>query len=185
MHLGHTYSAFGHGATAIIFFLFSFFLSRSLLPVFRLSPSLLFAGDKNKNESVCERERAARFGASTAARGKHSSNFMHPPRYCATRGKRGDWGLVDFDVIRERGPLSWCTAGCGWLTFSTENLGDVSFSLWILDKKRRIHFPSLGGKEVVRKRWLGSISFVFLERFCEEIKLEFLCSLNRGSSILD
>lgn len=25
MHLGHTYSAFGHGATAIIFFLFSFF----------------------------------------------------------------------------------------------------------------------------------------------------------------
>lgn len=40
-----------------------------------------------------------------------------------------------------------------WLTdLSTENLGDVSFSLWILDKKRRIHFPSLGGKEVVRKR---------------------------------
>lgn len=76
MHLGHTYSASGHRHH---FFLFFFFIQI----VFRLFPLLLFAGDKNKNEG----ERNAGFGASTA---NTSSNFMHPPRYSATRAKRGD-----------------------------------------------------------------------------------------------
>ena len=146
MHLGHTYSAFGHGATAVIFFLSSsssssscFFLSRSLLPVFRLSP-LLFAGDKNKNERARARERekvreSARFGAS---RGKHSSNFMHPPRYCATRAVETRWLRFSGFRCNTRERSTLVMYGRLWLTDLFHWKFRRCFVL-IVDKKRRIH----------------------------------------------
>lgn len=88
MHLGHTYSAFGHGATAVIFFLsssFFFFYRDRFFQSFDSRPSSSWGIKIKMRERAREREKvreSARFGAS---RGKHSSNFMHPPRYCATR----------------------------------------------------------------------------------------------------
>lgn len=73
MHLGHTYSAFGHGATAVIFFLsssFFFFYRDRFFQSFDSRPSSSWGIKIKMRERARERKRekvreSARFGRFT------------------------------------------------------------------------------------------------------------------------